>query len=79
MRGLQNKLAPNTIEPRSRDLALLTARAVGNRREKGFQRRTPLRRGEKLLLAEDELENHVGHGDEVLDLTDRSGAEGGRR
>ncbi len=35
--------------------------------------------GEGLLVAEDELEDHVGHGDEVLDPTGRSGAEAGRR
>ena len=32
-------------------------------------------RGEELLLAEKELEGHLGHGDEILDPTGRSGAE----
>ena len=36
-------------------------------------------KGESLLVAEDEVGAHVGHGDEVLDPTGRSGQEGGRR
>ncbi len=35
--------------------------------------------GERLLVAEDELEAHLGHGDEILDPTGRSCAGGGRR
>ena len=35
--------------------------------------------GEELLVDEDRVMNHVGHGDEVLDPTGRSGAEAGRR
>ena len=35
--------------------------------------------GEELLVDEDEAEGHTAHGDEVLDPTGRSGAEGGRR
>jgi hypothetical protein len=35
--------------------------------------------GESLLVPEDEVEDHVGHGDEVLDPTGRSGAGPDRR
>ncbi len=35
--------------------------------------------GEELLLSEKELKGHLGHGDEILDPTGRSGAEQGRR
>ena len=35
--------------------------------------------GEELLVDEDEVTNHVEHGDEVLAPTGRSGAEAGRR
>jgi Ca2+-binding RTX toxin-like protein len=35
--------------------------------------------GEEQLVDEDDVEGHIGHGDEVLDPTGRSGAEGGRR
>ncbi len=34
--------------------------------------------GEELLVAENKVATHVGHGDEVLDPTGRSGAEEGR-
>ena len=36
-------------------------------------------KGKELLVAEDELEAHLGHGDEILDPTGRSGAGAGRR
>jgi len=35
--------------------------------------------GEELLLAEEELERHLGHGDEILDPTGRAGAGRGQR
>ena len=35
--------------------------------------------GESLLVPEDEVEDHVGHGDEMLDPTGRSGAGPERR
>ena len=35
--------------------------------------------GEELLVAENELKDHLGHGDEILDPTGRSGTEQGRR
>jgi hypothetical protein len=35
--------------------------------------------GEERRVDEDEIQGHIGHGDEVLDPTGRSGAEGGRR
>ncbi len=35
--------------------------------------------GEELLVDEEDVRGHVGHGDEVLDPTGRSGAEAGRR
>ncbi len=36
-------------------------------------------KGKELLVAEKELEGHIGHGDRILDPTGRSGAKEGRR